>query len=77
MLCGQISPMTKDRSHMTARVVPLEGDEAADGRVAGTAAQRLEILAGLSRRMWELTKRQSPTYSRATMPVRITTLAEQ
>jgi hypothetical protein len=62
---------------MTARVVPLESDEAGDGRIAGTADERLAVLAELSRRMWELTKRPFPMYSRKTMPVRLTTLHEQ
>ena len=62
---------------MTARVVPLENDDAGDGRVAGSATQRLAILADLSRRMWALTGRPYPSYTRATMPVKITTLAEQ
>ena len=62
---------------MTARVVPLDSDEAADARVAGSAAQRLAILADLSRRMWALTKRPIPSYTRDTIPVRVTTLAEQ
>ena len=62
---------------MTARVVPLESDEAADARVPGSPSQRLAVLADLSQRMWELTGVPYPTYSRATMPVRVTTLAEQ
>lgn len=62
---------------MTARVVPLDSDEAADARVAGSAAHRLAVLADLSRRMWALTKRPIPSYTRATIPVRVTTLAEQ
>jgi hypothetical protein len=67
----------RDRSQMTARIVPLESDEAADARVAGTASERLTILAELSRRMWDITKRPRPTYSRQTIPVRLTTLADQ
>ena len=67
----------RDRNQMTARVVPLASDDAGDGRVGGTAADRLVLLADLSRRMWELTRRPHPTYTRATMPVKLTTLAEQ
>ena len=67
----------QDRSHMTARVVPLDSDEAGDARVAGTPTKRLAILADLSRRMWALTGRPEPLYTRATMPVRLTSLAEQ
>jgi hypothetical protein len=62
---------------MTARIVPLRSDEASDARVAGTAAERLALLAELSLRMWALTKRPAPSYTRATMPVTLTTLAEQ
>lgn len=62
---------------MTARLVPLDSDEAGDGRVAGTASERLALLSDLSRRMWELTKRPVPAYTRATMPVRLTTLGDQ
>lgn len=62
---------------MTARVVPLRSDDASDARVAGTAAERLALLAELSRRMWSLTQRPAPSYTRATMPVKVTTLAEQ
>jgi hypothetical protein len=62
---------------MTARVVPLRSDDASDARVAGTAAERLALLAELSRRMWSLTQRPVPSYTRATMPVKVTTLAEQ
>jgi hypothetical protein len=62
---------------MTARVVPLRSDEASDNRVAGTAEERLAILADLSRRTWALTRRPVPEYTRATMPVRLATLADQ
>jgi len=62
---------------MTARVVPLRSDEASDARVAGTAAERLALLAELSRRMWTLTQRPLPSYTRSTMPLKLSTLAEQ
>lgn len=62
---------------MTARVVALRSDEAADARVGGTAEERLLLLADLSRRMWALTQRPLPSYTRATMPVRLSTLREQ
>ena len=66
-----------DRNQMTARVVPLESDDAGEGRVGGTPTERLVLLADLSRRMWELTRRPRPDYTRATMPVKLTTLEEQ
>ena len=62
---------------MTARVVPLASDEAGDGRVRGTVAERLALVAELSQRMWALTKRPMPSYTRKTMPVRVTSLADQ
>jgi hypothetical protein len=69
--------MKRDRSHMTARVVPLDSDEAADARVGGSPAERLAILADLSRRMWSAGRRVAPSYTRATMPFKLTTLEEQ
>jgi hypothetical protein len=69
--------MKRDRRMMTARVVPLRSDEAADGRVGGTVAERLALVGELSRRMWALTKRPMPSYTRETMPVKLTTLADQ
>ena len=62
---------------MTARIVPLRSDEASDARVHGTPAERLALLAELSRRMWALTRQPVPSYPRAVMPVKLTTLAEQ
>ncbi len=62
---------------MTVRVVSLHSDEAGDGRVDATAAQRLAIVADLSRRMWALTKQPVPAYTRETIPLRLTTLSEQ
>jgi hypothetical protein len=62
---------------MTVRVVPLRSDDAGDGRVGGTMAERLALVRVLSERAWALTKRPLPSYTRATMPVRVTTLAEQ
>lgn len=62
---------------MTVRIVPLRGDEAGDARVGGTVDERLALVTELSRRAWELTGRPLPSYTRASMPVRITTLAEQ
>lgn len=69
--------MKRERANLTVRVVPLRSDEAGDGRVGGTAAQRLAIVADLSRRMWALTRQPVPSYARATIPLRLTTLSEQ
>ena len=62
---------------MTARVVPLRSDEASDGRVEASAAERVALVGELSRRMWELSKRPFPSYSRSSIPARLTTLGEQ
>jgi hypothetical protein len=62
---------------MTARVVALDSAEAGDARVGGTIAERLALVGELSRRMWALSRRPEPTYTRQTMPVKVTTLAEQ
>lgn len=69
--------MKRDRSRMTARVVPLRSDEAGDARVGGTMAERLALVGELSRRAWALTKQPLPSYTRQTMPVKMTTLADQ
>ena len=62
---------------MTARVVPLQSDEAGDARVGGTPEERIALVSELSRRMWDLTKRPMPSYTRQTMPVRVIRLSEQ
>lgn len=65
------------RKTMTVRIVPLDSPEAGDARVGGTAAERLALVAELSRRAWALTGRPLPSYTRRTMPVKLTTLADQ
>ena len=62
---------------MTVRIVALGSNEAGDARVGGTVDERLALVAELSRRAWELTGRPMPAYTRATIPVQVTTLAEQ
>lgn len=61
---------------MRARVVPLSSREAGDARVVGTPAERVALVAELSRQAWALTGRPLPSYTRATMPVRVTSLRE-
>ena len=60
------------RRSAPARVFRL-GEEPADDDLSAvtTAEQRLEMVAELSRRMWELTGRETPQYARAAMPVRV------
>lgn len=62
---------------MTWRVVPLGSPEAADPRLGASAAERLEMVAELSRLAWEATGRPFPTCERHAMPVRLSTLREQ
>ena len=69
--------MATDRRDMTVRVVPLESDEAGDSRVGGTAAERVALVGKLSAEVWARTHRPLPAYTRATMPVKLTTLREQ
>lgn len=59
---------------MTARVVPLASPEAGDPRMGGTPAERVAAVAELTRTAWALSKRPLPTYTRATMPVVVSTL---
>ena len=59
------------------RIVPLSSDEAADAFVEGTIDERLALLARLSRRAWSASGRPLPSYTRATIPVIITRLADQ
>ena len=69
--------MPADRSGMTYRLVPLGSQEAGDGRVGGTATERLALVGELSRRMWALGSHPLPSYTRNQIPLRLTTLAEQ
>jgi hypothetical protein len=59
---------------MTVRVVPLRSREAAEARVGGTAADRVALVARLSEELWALTHQPLPAYTRATMPILITSL---
>jgi len=66
--------MPIDRSKMTARVVPLHSREAGEAVVGGTAAQRLALVIELSETSWVSTRQPLPDYTRATMPVAISSL---
>ena len=66
--------MATDRRDMTVRVVPVGSDEAGESRVAGTAAERVALVGRLSEEVWVRTHRPLPAYTRATMPVHLTTL---
>lgn len=69
--------MKRSRREMTVRIVPLASAEAGDGRVGGSAAGRLALVRDLSRRMWALSGQPVPSYTRSTIPARLTRLAEQ
>ncbi len=60
------------RPGLTPAVVRrLDEDCSDDLSSSTTAEERIEMVAVLSRRMWELTGRAIPTYARHEMPVRI------
>lgn len=65
--------MRRSDREMTVRVVPLESREAADATVEGTMDERLALVARLSETGWALTGRPTPTYTRAEIPVLVTT----
>ena len=63
------------RADMPVRIYRL-GEEPPETWLASTtAAERFEMVAELSARMLELSGRQPPSYTRATMPIRVTRLA--
>ena len=62
---------------MTVRLVPLRSAEGADSRVVGTAAERVALVGRLSEDAWKRTGRPLPTYTRATIPVKMTALRAQ
>jgi hypothetical protein len=61
---------------MTVRIVPLRSREAGDARMGGTVAERVAVVAEITASSWRLAKRPFPAYTRATMPVVVSTLAE-
>lgn len=61
---------------MTARIVSLTSPEADDSRMAGTPEQRLAAVTALTAEAWRLAGRPLPTYTRATMPIRLATLKD-
>lgn len=61
---------------MTARVVPLTSPEAGDQRMGGTIEERVSAVTELTLEAWRLSGRRLPTYTRATMPIVVTTLKD-
>jgi hypothetical protein len=54
-----------------ARIYRLGEEPVDDLSAISTPEQRIAMVAVLSRRMWELTGRETPSYSRAAMPGRV------
>lgn len=65
------------RTDLTWRVVRQDSAEARDAHLGTTGAERLTMVAQLSRLAWIASGRPFPHYDRATMPVRISTLHDQ
>jgi len=61
---------------MTARVVSLSSDEAGDARMGGTPDERVAAVALLTAEAWRLAGREIPSYTRATMPIAVSTLRD-
>jgi hypothetical protein len=61
---------------MTARVVPLGSDEAGDMRMDGTPDARVAAVAQLTLEAWRLAGRAFPRYTRATIPVVVSSLQD-
>ncbi len=66
--------MATDRRNMTVRLVSLASPEAGESRVNGSTAERLALVGTLSESHWALSRRPLPAYTRATMPVVLTSL---
>jgi hypothetical protein len=60
---------------MTARVVTLANQESGHARMGGSVADRLAVMRELTDLGWALAKLPRPAYTRATMPVAVSTLA--
>ena len=73
--------MTTHDRRAARRAVPVRvfrlGEKPGDDLSASTTpAERLDMMDELSRRMWELSGRPRPSYTRSTMPVRVTRRGE-
>jgi plasmid stability protein len=70
-LAGGRPTNRSQRRHMSAAVVTLNSQDAAEARVGGTPADRVALADELSREAWALTGRPLPAYTRMTMPASI------
>ncbi|MEJ7809871.1 MAG: hypothetical protein WKG32_05565 [Gemmatimonadaceae bacterium] len=59
------------RRTMPVRVIRLGEEPGDDLSASSTPEARIEMVAELSRRMWELTGRPTPSYARADIPGRV------
>ncbi|MDX2194325.1 MAG: hypothetical protein NW201_13300 [Gemmatimonadales bacterium] len=62
---------TPPRGTLPVRIFRLGAEPRDDLTAVTTPEERLEMVLTHSRSMWELTGRPFPSYTRATMPVRI------
>ncbi|HWG53508.1 MAG TPA: hypothetical protein VN677_09425 [Gemmatimonadaceae bacterium] len=65
------SPASSDRQHWPVRIYRLGQEPGDDLSSMSTAEERLEMLVVLSERMWLLSGRPLPSYSRSRLPVRV------
>jgi hypothetical protein len=68
--------MTRDRRDMTSRVLPLGSREAGLPPCPPGVVERLALVTRLSREAWELSRRPTPSYTRATIPVALRSLRD-
>lgn len=66
-----------NRAALRAHVFPLAGEPRDDLSACTTAAQRLALVAVLTREMWALTGQGIPTYTRAEIPVAVVRRADR
>ncbi len=59
------------RASWPIRITSLDAAESDDLSATTTVAERIEMVAALTREAWALTGRPMPTYGRADIPVRI------
>jgi hypothetical protein len=62
------------RRSLTVRIVPLGAERSHDVAAGTTVAQRLALLAELSREGWALSGKPVPQYARSKIPVRVVPL---
>jgi len=66
-----------DRAALRAKVFQLGHEPRVNLNHETTAAERLALVAELSREMWALTGREIPAYSRSEMPVAVVFLKDR